>query len=66
MPNANLDTIDRINRTLLILKATRMAATGDATPSDYGDPIVTMLDVIQDELSACVQALANPGNNRAA
>ena len=54
--------IDRINRTLLLLKATRMAATGDASPSDYRDPIVTLLDVIRDELSACVLELPGGAN----
>ena len=42
----------QVDHAIRLVRAARMAAAGDATPSDFGDPIVTLLDLVLDELRA--------------
>jgi hypothetical protein len=53
-----LDMADRLDRAIMLVKVVRMAAVGDATPTDYGDPIMTGLDVALDELAAIRRDMA--------
>ena len=55
---------DQVDHAIRLVRAARMvlwfsqlepnpcAAAGDATPSDFGDPIITLLDLALDELRA--------------
>ena len=51
------NAIDRINRICGLVKATRMATEGGAAPTQFGDPIGTLLDIISEELNACGEVL---------
>jgi hypothetical protein len=46
-----LDVVDDIDRIGFLLKAARMAAAGDLAPTAWGDPIVSLLDVISRQLT---------------
>jgi len=47
-----IDVADKIDRVLRLVKAAKMVAAADSVPEDVGDPMVTLIDVIEDELRA--------------